>query len=422
MLSYRKSTRSIGIQTEGQDKPVELLGGLVTYVDDLLLAMPEVHMKPVTRLLLKKYVMKQSGSPPSGPQSREVHFGFLGCRITRDSSSTVLCDQEKYILHCMHENSFVSELQTVTLKPCYRPPEVDERLPDEVIPEVEKKKHVSDCQRYVGQLMWLATRTRPDISAVLGICAFMMVKTPKVVAAHLVGLWRLVWTTRHFVMSTLSPDKGLSVDCLSDLRGGSHGSRMTSWVRKDGQSREKEQKTPERPHFEIHSYTDASFATSQGRSRSVFLICLVVPGTGEYSVLQRFSRRQTITAYSAPEAEIVALSEGVMTSLLKYDAAEFLGVSAGVSPQLKIRLRTDSDTGLKQLRNDSIVVRTRPFGKCYSYLRDVCYGALLHAPCVDPVFEPGKTQKADGLTKILGRNLQMNFMSELGRSPFLSVS
>ena len=33
--------RSIGIQTEGQERPVELLGGLVTYVDDLLLAMPE---------------------------------------------------------------------------------------------------------------------------------------------------------------------------------------------------------------------------------------------------------------------------------------------------------------------------------------------------------------------------------------------
>ena len=206
-------------------------------------------------------------------------------------------------------------------------------------------------------------------------------------------------------MSTLSPEKGLSVVCLSDLRGGSRGSKMTSRILQDGQSGRKEQKTPKRPDFQIHSYTDASFATSQGRSRSGYMICLVHPETGEYSVLQWSSRRQTI--------EIVAMSEGVMTSLLTYDAAEFLGVSAGVSPQLKIRLRTDSDTGLRQLKNDSIVVRTRPFGKCYRYLRDVCYGTLLHAPCVDPVFEPGKTQKADGLTKILGRNLQMAFMSEL---------
>ena len=88
------STRSIGVQTECQDKPLELLGGLVTYVDDLLFAMPEVHMQPVIRLLLKKYVMKQSGCLPSGPQKRDVQIGFLGCRITRDSTGTVLCDHE----------------------------------------------------------------------------------------------------------------------------------------------------------------------------------------------------------------------------------------------------------------------------------------------------------------------------------------
>ena len=54
------SNRSIVVQTEGQEKPFELLGGLVTYVDDLLLAMPEQHLRPVVELLQKKYVMKQS--------------------------------------------------------------------------------------------------------------------------------------------------------------------------------------------------------------------------------------------------------------------------------------------------------------------------------------------------------------------------
>ena len=53
--------------------------------------------------------------------------------------------------------------------------------------------------------------------------------------------------------------------------------------------------------------------------------------------------RQTITAYSAPEAEIVAMSEGVMTAHLTYDALTFLGVSAGITPQLKIATRTVMD-------------------------------------------------------------------------------
>ena len=103
-----------------------------------------------------------------------------------------------------------------------------------------------------------------------------------------------------------------------------------------------------------------------------------------------------------------------MTALLTYDALAFLGVSVGIAPQLKIAVKTDNDTGLKQLKNDSIVVRTQPCGKCYSYLRDVCYGTLLYPPCVDPVFEPGKIQKADGLTKIFGRTGH--------EDPFIQVS
>ena len=93
-------------------------------------------------------------------------------------------------------------------------------------------------------------------------------------------------------------------------------------------------------------------------------------------------------------------------------------VCVGVAPSLKIQMKTDSDTGLKQLRNHSIVVRNCPLAKNYSYLRDVCYGTLLHPPCIVPSFLPGKIQKADGMTKILGRNLQMEFMTMLGtRSP-----
>ena len=56
------------------------------------------------------------------------------CAIRRSTSCTV----------CM-KNSFVGESQAVTLKPCHRLPVVDEKLPDEVLPEADKRKHVSDC-------------------------------------------------------------------------------------------------------------------------------------------------------------------------------------------------------------------------------------------------------------------------------------
>ena len=249
------------------------LGGLVTYVDDLLLAMPEWHLRPVINLLLKKYVMKQSGVLPSGPQKQDVQIGFLGCRITRDLNGTIFCDQEKYIQHCMHENQFIGETQQVTLKPCHRPPEVDERLPDEVLSEETKRRYVSECQKYIGQLMWLATRTRPDISAVLGICASMMVKTPQKVAAQLVELWRYVWTTRRFAMSTLSPAMGPR-NTMSGVPEVQHGSEMEERIRQEGGLDDQKLLLKERPEFHIHAYTDASFSTSGGRSRSGFLVCL----------------------------------------------------------------------------------------------------------------------------------------------------
>ena len=182
----------------------------------------------------------------------------------------------------------------------------------------------------------------------------MMVRTPKAVAAHLVdlSLVEICWDNSSLCDVHIFSREGLVLDCSSDLRGSSRGSEVALQIRQDGQSKGMEMDSPERPEFQIHTFTDTSFSTSGGRSRSGSLICLVVPGTGEHSVLQWSSRRQTITAYSAPKAEIVAMSEGIMTSLLTYDAAEFLGVSEGVSPQLKIRLRTDSDTSLRQLKND----------------------------------------------------------------------
>ena len=165
-------------------------------------------------LLLKKYVMKQSGILPSRPQKKEAQIGFLGCRITRGASGAIFCDQEKYILHCMCENYFIGE-----------------QLPDEALPEAMKRKYVLECQKYMGQLMWLATRTRPDTSGM----------GPET--------------------SEFRVPQGVQI-----------GSEMAMRIRQEGESADGQSSCPERPEFHIHTYTDASFSTSGGRSRSGFLV------------------------------------------------------------------------------------------------------------------------------------------------------
>ena len=45
------------------------------------------------------------------------------------------------------------------------------------------------------------------------------------------------------------------------------------------------------------------------------------------------------------------------------------------------------------------------------------HGTTLHPAVVRAVFEPGKSQKADGLTKVLNGALMKTFVSDLGLAP-----
>ena len=61
--------------------------------------------------------------------------------------------------------------------------------------------------------------------------------------------------------------------------------------------------------LKIQTYCDASFALGGGRSQSGILVSLVDEISNCASLLLWQSRRQTLAALSAPEAEVVALSK-----------------------------------------------------------------------------------------------------------------
>ena len=56
---------------------------------------------------------------------------------------------------------------------------------------------------------------------------------------------------------------------------------------------------------------------------------------------------------------------------------------------------------LTQLLNESVTTRSRRFANRFNYARDMCHGTIMHPVIVRAIFEPGKSQKADGLTKVL---------------------
>ena len=117
------------------------------------------------------------------------------------------CDQSKYILHCMRENELINKEGQVLLKKASTPPAIDEKLGEEEGTIREKNDALIMCRKYIGQMMWLTTRTRPDIAACLGILASLMVRRPKEVKNHLVCLWRYLWTTKDHAMCTLPSPK-----------------------------------------------------------------------------------------------------------------------------------------------------------------------------------------------------------------------
>ena len=180
-------------------------GVVITYVDDLLFTGSQYHVNALTKALLAKYVMKRSGTLPVETPEMEMLDGidFLGAGITRDCDGTIWCDQSKYLLHCLRENDFINKDGQVVLTKAHAPPTVDEKLGEEEGTAREKNDALTQCRKYIGQMMWLTTRTRPDIAACLGILASMMVRRPKEVKSHSVCLWKYLWTTKAHAMCTL---------------------------------------------------------------------------------------------------------------------------------------------------------------------------------------------------------------------------
>ena len=69
---------------------------------------------------------------------------------------------------------------------------------------------------------------------------------------------------------------------------------------------------------------------------------------------------------------------------------------------------------MTQLRNESVTTRSRPFANKFNYARDMCHGTSVHPASVKA---PGKSQKADGLTKVLAGASMKTFVSDLGLAP-----
>ena len=338
----------------------EPLGMVIAYVDDLIAVGQQEQLDGMKASLDALYTMKTSGTVPAEYTPGTEPLKFLGCFIERISTGEIIMHQRSYIEHCLKNNE-MTQLKIAKSLPC-----VDEKSPpedafDEHGHPTSFEEDKSMCQKYIGQLMWLTTRTRPDIAAVLGILASQMVVRPTYIKGCLIHLWRYVLGTINLNMCSFEP---------APMQYGS---------------------------LILNVYVDASFASGGGRSRSGLAMYLVNPTNGKESIIQWASRRQTSMATSAPEAEVSAMAEGFAASIFLFDTLSEIGLVSGSGPSSIMSMKTDSAVALKQLGTQSVTVRTRTAAQKLNYLRELIYDD----PQIEPIYISGDSQRADGLTKIL---------------------
>ena len=316
-----------------QGKP---LGMVIAYVDDLIPVGQQDQLDGMKASLDALYTMKTSGAIPAHYQPGIEQLKFLGCFIERLPDGEIIMHQRSYIDHCLKNNDMMM------LKPAKGLPCVDEKSPPEDPYEDDGtptsfETDKAACQKYIGQLMWLTTRTRPDIAATLVILASQMVIRPGYIRGCLVHLWRFILGTKDLNMHSFKPG---SIE---------YGSLV------------------------LNVYVDASFASGGGRSRSGLAMYLVNPVKGTESLIQWASRRQTSMATSAPEAEVSAMAEGYAASIFLFDTLSELGLVSGSGPSALMSMKTDCAVALKQLGTQSVTVRTRTAAQKLHYLRELIY-------------------------------------------------
>ena len=206
-----------------------------------------------------------------------------------------------------------------------------------------------------------------------------MVRRPMQVKSRLVDLWRYFWTTMNFAMCTL-PSPKASSSILKKEHTTVDGSCARGGPQTGSDS------------LKIQTYCDASFAPGARRSRSGILVRFVDENANRASLLLWQSRRQILTALSAPEAEVVALSEALMPLVIIHGACRDIGLVVGITPEI-LFVKTDSQVTLTQLRNESVTTRSRPFANRFNYAHDMCHGTTLRPAAVRECLSPEEAKR-----------------------------
>ena len=280
----------------------QFCGILLIYVDDLLLLGEPAVLDALITAIQAKW-------ETSDPEEIDAVSGvrFLGAEIFKD--------QNRW---WMTQKNYLQDLLTRNLG---APPWSKRKIPMVADPDTREDppnhnlETTREAQRVVGELVWVATRTRPDLAFVITKLASLITRDPQLV----IDLTKNVW---HYLANTM--DHGLQFqNQLGDRQ--------------------------------LNIYSDASFG-------EISMGChLVMWGS---SLLLWKAGRQSVATASTAEAELVEVLEGALAGdAIRVVMEEALNISArSVS-------FTDNTAALSIIAGDAGSWRTRHLKKRAHVLR-----------------------------------------------------
>ena len=333
----------------------QILGYVLVYVDDvLMIGIPEV-MNDFYQLLSERWecdnLTKLTREEPIRFLGMELHLGERGFELAQYGFVNELLRSHGHNgrRSTSQENRDAWLLST----------EEEEALTSAAgLQQVPESPELRLAQRRVGELLWLTSRTRPDLQYATSILASRVSKIPELVNELGTRLLDYLEETKHY--------------------------RLTF----DGSRRDEV----------LEVYTDSSFSPSSSRSHgSIGVFYLNAP-------LVWRSARQSMVTLSTAESELVESIEG---ALMGYSVQDLLYELTGVSPKLEIHI--DNQAALALLCGSTGSWRTRHLRLRSSWVKErITNGEIV------VVYEPGESQRVDIGTKPLARDRLLQLVGQWG--------
>lgn len=340
-----------------QNGPWQEAGFFLVYVDDILLAMKQGEMQSAYDAILRTWEVS-----PLEIATETSPVRYLGMDIRKESDGVNFwfsISQEAYIEDIVKSHGLQEE--KLPLLPITREQalyECEDKVPGEGV-------NLKMAQRFVGELLWISQRSRPDITYLTSLMASRIVRDPGHVEE--VGKRALLWLYRTKAFRLHLRPEGDNV---------------------------------------VSSYSDASFAPTGRHS----ITGLVV--TWRRVPLTWRSVKQSMVSLSTAEAELQSIVEGVVFMDAVYCLVAELSGEGEVPKKV---IRGDNSASLSIIQEQGGPLRTRHLRLRGAHLRERLSTDL------ELIHTPGSIQWADLLTKAFARprlvELQGLWGSECSQDP-----